>query len=351
MCRFYTKKTAGLSPYIPGEQPKDKTYIKLNTNESPYPPSPKVKQALQDFDMSELRLYPDPDCISLRTEIAGQYHVEVKNVFVGNGSDEVLALAFQAFFEKDEEIKFPDISYSFYKVYAKMYDNRYELIQLNDDFTLPVEKMFYAKGGVIFPNPNAPTGIALALDEVEKIILHNPNKAVMVDEAYIDFGGQSAVELVKQYENLLVIQTFSKSRALAGMRVGYAIGSEALITGLERVKNSFNSYTVDRIAMKATIASMRDEDYNKKIQEKICTTRRWVMDKLIGMGYMVTDSKTNFIFIRNKKRRAEDLFRSLRDHGILVRHFNIARINDWLRVSIGTDEEMDKFFQVLCSLG
>ena len=347
MSKFYTEKVKGLTPYVPGEQPKDKKYIKLNTNECPYPPSPEAVEAIRSVDAERIALYPDPESTMLKDTIADRYNVERKNVFVGNGSDEVLALAFQTFFEEGSSVKFPDISYSFYPVYANLYGIEADVVPLKADFTLPVEEMLNAEGGVIFPNPNAPTAMAVSIDEVKRILEGNRERVVIVDEAYIDFGGESAVELVAEYENLLVVQTFSKSRAMAGMRVGYAIGSEVLIEGLERVKNSFNSYPIDYVAQRAAIASMQDEVYNKKIQEKVCSTRERTKAELEKLRFAVTDSKANFLFVSHERMQAEEIFEALRRDGILVRYFKKPRIDNWLRISVGTAEDMESLVECL----
>ena len=348
MSRFYNRRTNGLTPYVPGEQPKDQKYIKLNTNESPYPPSEAVLEAMRDAVNEDLRLYPDPDCLALKSTLAEAYDVSIENIFVGNGSDEILAFAFQAFFEAERAVRFPELTYSFYPVYAQLYGLTYELISLSETFEIPVERFFNSKGGVIIPNPNAPTSVALALAEVERIVQRNADVVVIIDEAYVDFGAESAVALVGKYPNLLVIQTFSKARALAGLRVGYAIGAPELIAGLEKVKNSFNSYTLDRIALAGAVASIKDFEYNRTIQNKIVSTRERAAKAFGDMGFRVTAAKANFIFVSPPGGNAKQLFDGLRSRGILVRYF--TKTPEWLRISIGTDEEMDQLVRATQSL-
>ena len=347
MSKFWSPLTASLVPYVPGEQPKDKTYIKLNTNENPYPPSPKVIEAIHGAANADLRLYPDPTCEGLVRAAAGYYGLPPEQVFVGNGSDEILAFAFAAFFDPAKKVLFPDITYSFYKVYAKLYGLQTELIPLDEQFHVQVEAYHADNGGIIIPNPNAPTAELISLKHIRTLLASNPNQAVIIDEAYIDFGGQSAVELIKDYPNLLVVQTLSKSRSLAGLRVGFAFGSEELIEGLNRIKNSFNSYTMDRLALAGAIASLEDEAYFRETTAKVIATRERVTQQLLAIGFKVTDSKANFVFISHPGFGAEGIFQQLRDKGVLVRYFNQPRINEYLRVSIGTDDEMDAFIQAL----
>ncbi|MDQ8734131.1 histidinol-phosphate transaminase [Paenibacillus sp. LHD-38] len=347
MSKFWSPLTASLVPYVPGEQPKDKTYIKLNTNENPYPPSPKVIEAIKDASNADLRLYPDPTCESLVNAAAAYYGLPAGQVFAGNGSDEILAFAFAAFFDPAKKLLFPDITYSFYKVYAKLYGLQTELVPLDEQFHVRVGDFRADNGGIIIPNPNAPTAQLLPLDDIRKLLADHPNQAVIVDEAYIDFGGQSAVELIKDYPNLLVVQTLSKSRSLAGLRVGFAFGSEELIEGLNRIKNSFNSYTIDRLALAGADASFEDDAYFKETTAKVIATRERVTEQLLAMDFKVTDSKANFVFISHKSLAAKAIFQQLRDKGVLVRYFDQPRIDEYLRVSIGTDEEMNVFIQAL----
>lgn len=343
MSRFWSDTARLTDPYVPGEQPKVNNILKLNTNENPYPPSPKVIEALTEAVNGKLRLYPDPTADELCETIARVYHVEKSQVFVGNGSDEVLAFSFLAFFNRGEKILFPDITYSFYPVYANLYGLDYIEIPLNDDFTIPDDKFFNAEGGVIFPNPNAPTSIGVELEKIEKIVQNNPNKVVIIDEAYIDFGGESAVSLINRYENLLIIQTLSKSRALAGLRVGFAIGSEQLIDGLNRIKNSFNSYTIDRLALAGAKAAIEDEAYFNQIRKKIIETRQRVTEELKNLHFEVLNSQANFLFVKHEKIDAKQIYETLKEKGIYVRYFNKPRIDQFLRITIGTDEEMNQF--------
>ncbi|WP_019424532.1 histidinol-phosphate transaminase [Paenibacillus sp. OSY-SE] len=345
MSKYWSGITARLVPYVPGEQPRDKKYIKLNTNENPYPPSPKVLEAITGAVNADLRLYPDPTCDNLRRTVADYCGLSERQVFIGNGSDEILAFSFVAFFNPGEPILFPDITYSFYKVYANLYGLSYQTVPLDDEFNIPMEPFHAANGGVIIPNPNAPTAKAVPVDFIRSVLENNLERAVIIDEAYIDFGGESAVRLVAEYPNLLVIQTLSKSRSLAGLRVGIALGSEELIEGLERVKNSFNSYTLDRLALSGAIAAFQDEDYFQEATQKVIRTREMTMTQLRELGCKVLDSKANFVFITHPAVPAKQLLEELRAEGILVRYFAQPRIDNYLRVSIGTDEDMERFIQ------
>lgn len=343
MSKYWSELTKKLDPYVPGEQPKDKKYVKLNTNENPYPPSPNVENILRGFQVDSLKLYPDPNADLLKDTLAKNYGVEKDNVFVGNGSDEVLAFAFMAFFNKNSRILFPDISYSFYPVYANIFDIPYETVKLKEDFTIPVKEFLKNNGGIVIPNPNAPTGIALTIEEIEEILKKNINTVVIIDEAYVDFGAESAVKLISKYENLLIIQTLSKSRSLAGIRVGYALGNKDLIEGLERVKNSINSYTIDRVSLMVAIESVKDNDYFEENCKKIIDTRTKVVSQLRKMEFEVCESSANFIFISHKTIKAELIFSRLKEEGVLVRFFNKERIDNFLRVTIGSPEEMEIF--------
>jgi len=345
MSRLWNDLVNTIEPYVPGEQPKDKKYIKLNTNESPYPPSPKVVEAIDMVSKEDLRLYPDPSCDILRSEISRFYKVNKNQIFLGNGSDEILALAFLTFFNKGETILFPDITYSFYKVYSALFQIDYDLIPLNDDFSIPVNKFVSREKCILIPNPNAPTGIALPVESVEKIVASNRDNVVIIDEAYVDFGAESALSIVDKYDNLLVVKTFSKSRSLAGLRIGYAFGHIDLIDGLERVKNSFNSYVLDRISLFAGKAAVADENYFKECLSKIIATRARVTKELSDLGFNVLPSKANFIFISHKDKPAEIIFENLRKKGVLVRYFKKNRIDNFLRVTIGTEKEMDVLLQ------
>lgn len=347
MSKYWSKLAAGVEPYVPGEQPKDRNYIKLNTNENPYPPSAKVLESIRAAANESLKLYPDPNGEELKRTLADYCGVKKEQVFLGNGSDEVLAFAFMAFFDPQAPVLFPDITYSFYPVYANLFKIDYELIPLKDDFTLPVEQFFKTNGGVIFPNPNAPTGEYVTLEAIEEILKHNQEHVVIIDEAYIDFGGESAQRLIDHYPNLLVVQTFSKSRSLAGLRVGFALGQEELIQGLDRIKNSLNSYTLDRLALAGAVEAVNDETYFQATKNKVIQTRERVTDELRKIGFKVVPSLTNFIFISHPILKAEDLFLKLKEEAILVRYFNQPRINNYLRVSIGSDIEMDRFLEAV----
>ena len=353
MSKFWNDKIKEIEPYVPGEQPKDKKYIKLNTNENPYSPSEKVIEKIKSMNLEDLKLYPDPDVSELRKVIAEYFSKKIderitkEQIFVGNGSDEVLALIFMTFFNKSDKVYYPDITYSFYPVYADLFDLKEVRIPLNENFEIEIDKYFGLDGHIVITNPNAPTSIALKLEEIEEIVKKNPNQLVVVDEAYIDFGAESAVKLVNKYDNVLVVQTFSKSRSFAGMRLGYAIGSGNIIEGLNRLKFSFNSYTIDRISIEAGIESFKDDDYFVKINAKIIETREKTVKKLKELGFKVLNSSANFIFISHNKVFAGDLYKQLKDNGILVRYFAKDRIDNYLRVTIGTDEEMEIFIEKL----
>ena len=357
--KFLSKLALSLEPYVPGEQPKDKKYIKLNTNENPYPPSERVLSAIKE-EAENLRLYPDPDASAVRTAAAQYYNralsltgedlLTEENIFVGNGSDEVLALLFPAFF-KGKKIAFADITYSFYSVYCSLFEVSYELLPLQEDFSFDLDQ--YCGGlapdieGVLLCNPNAPTGRLLPLKEVERILSSNEDKLIAADEAYIDFGGETAAGIVNRYPNLIVTQTLSKSRQLAGMRVGLAIASKPLIAGLNAVKNSFNSYTADRLAIAAARASFEDTLYFEQTRAKIIQTRQRTAEELEALGFDISPSAANFIFAKPVGIGAADLFQALREEGILVRYFDRPRIGDRLRISIGTDEEMDRLISAV----
>ncbi len=329
------------APYTPGEQPSDRNVIKLNTNENPYPPSPMVAAAIRDFDAGGLRLYPDPRSGMLVDALAEYHHVTPSQVFVGVGSDDVLAMSFLTFFNSDLPILFPDITYSFYDVWARLFGIPYETPPLDGKLCLSAEDYYKKNGGVVFPNPNAPTGVLLPLDSVEDIVRHNRDSVVIVDEAYIDFGGTSALPLIEKYENLLVVRTFSKSRSMAGQRIGYACGSERLIGYLNDAKYSFNSYTMDSITQAAGAAALRDEAYFRGTLQRIISTRGRMMKELGALGFSMPDSKANFLFIRHEDADARELFEALRRNNIYVRYFDKPRIDGMLRVTIGTDGQMD----------
>ncbi|WP_276357985.1 histidinol-phosphate transaminase [Cohnella caldifontis] len=348
MSPYWSDLAASLVPYVPGEQPKDRTYVKLNTNENPYPPSPRVLEAIRGAANGDLRLYPDPTCSALIRKIADYHGVSPEQVFVGNGSDEILAFSFAAFFNPTgEPVLFPDITYSFYKVYAGLYNIPYRTVPLDDEFRVPLEALGEPNGGVILPNPNAPTARYVETELFRDVLTRNRRKVVILDEAYIDFGGRSAIGLVNEYPNLLVIQTLSKSRSLAGLRVGFAIGHPDLIEGLNRVKNSFNSYTIDRLALAGAAAAFEDQAYFEETTRKVVATRERTAAILKERGFRVIDSAANFLFVSHPERQASDLFGELKQRGVLVRYFNQPRIDNYLRVSIGTDEEMDVFLRAL----
>ncbi|WOX04569.1 histidinol-phosphate transaminase [Microbulbifer pacificus] len=340
---FWSPAVARLHPYVPGEQPKTTArLIKLNTNENPYPPSPKAQAVLQDPQLpSHLRLYPDPESTELRTTIAAQFGLQAEQVFVGNGSDEVLAHAFYSFFQRPEPLLFPDITYSFYPVYCELYGIEARTLPLREDFSIAVaDYAIDGAGGVIIPNPNAPTGRYLPLAEIEQLLKLHPERVVVIDEAYIDFGGDSAIALIDRYPNLLVVHTLSKSHALAGLRVGYALGQAHLIEGLNRAKNSFNSYPIDGIAQKVATAAIADRTWLVDNCARVIATREDTCAQLNELGFEIIPSTANFIFAKPPKISAEDLFLALRERNIIVRYFNKPRISEYLRISIGTDEEM-----------
>lgn len=331
-------------PYVPGEQPKQERVIKLNTNENPYPPAPGVAKALENFQADRLRLYPDPTVEKLVNAIAEYYEVSPKKVFVGVGSDDVLAMVFLTFFNAKKPILFPDISYSFYEVWADMLRIPYEKIALDENLCIRPKDYHKENGGVIFPNPNAPTGELLSLEKVEEIIKANPDVIVVVDEAYIDFGGESALSLIDKYDNLLVVQTFSKSRSMAGARIGFAISNEKVIRYLNDVKYSFNSYTMDAVTIETGTVTIKDKEYFEHTKEKIIATREWTKAELKRLGFVFGDSQSNFIFAAHPKAEAKKLFEALKKEGIFVRYFSKPeRIANYLRISIGTDEEMKEF--------
>ena len=337
-----------VEPYVPGEQPKDSGVIKLNTNENPYPPAPEVRKAVESTDIDKLRLYPDPDVTELVSAIADYYGMEKNQVFVGVGSDDVLSMCFLTFFNGSKPVLFPNISYSFYSVWADLYRIPYEKQALDKEFNITASDYYKENGGVIFPNPNAPTGLYMGLDTVRDIIEHNRDVVVIVDEAYIDFGGESALPLIDKYDNVIVVQTFSKSRSLAGSRIGFAISNPTLIKYLNDVKYSFNSYTMDRITIALGTASIRDRAYFEQTTEKIIKTREWTKEQLRALGFVFGDSKSNFIFAMHPDVSGVELFEALKKNDIYVRHFGKpARINEYLRITIGTDEQMHKLIDFL----
>jgi len=340
MTRFWTDTVKRLTPYVPGEQRLGNDIVKLNTNENPYPPSPSVLEAIANIDGHQLRRYPDPESVALRQTLASYHGVALENVFVGNGSDEILALAFLAYFTNGRALQFPDITYSFYPVYCDLYGIAVNTISLEKDYSLTLEKFVPNAGSIIFPNPNAPTALASSRDGIGQLLDKHTEQIMLVDEAYADFGAQSVVPLINQYPNLLVSHTFSKGRSLAGLRLGVAFGSASLIEGLQRVKNSFNSYPVDVLAQAAGLASIDDEAYYRRTTQTIIETREWTVLELEKRGFQVLPSAANFIFTRVPGGSAQSLFTKLGHAGVLVRYWSQPRLSSWLRISIGTAQDM-----------
>ena len=345
--KLWEKHVRQVTPYTPGEQPKDTDVIKLNTNECPYAPAPGVENAIKSFDSDRFRLYPDPEAGILVDSIAEYYDVKPEQVFVGVGSDDVIGMAFLTFFNSDKPVLFPNITYSFYDVWADLFKIPYEMLPLNDKFEINPYDYNRENGGIIFPNPNAPTAIELDADAVETIIKNNSDSVVIVDEAYVDFGATTALRLIDKYENLLVVRTFSKSRAMAGMRIGYAIGSEKLISAMKAVKFSYNSYTMNMPSIYAGAAAMRDDAYFKEIVGKIVNTRENAKERMRELGFSFTDSKTNFLFASHRTIPAKTIFEELKKRKIYVRYFNKPGIDNYLRITIGTDEQMEKLYEAL----
>ncbi len=345
MSKFLNESLKSLESYTPGEQPRDKKYIKLNTNESPYPPSQAVVSAISDDEVKDLRLYSDPLCKVLKEKLADYYHVNYENVFVSNGSDESLNFFFMAFCSKENPVVFPEISYGFYKVFAELYGILYEAIPLNDDFSINTDDYIDINKNIVIANPNAPTGLALPLSDIEKIVESNPENLVLIDEAYVDFGAESAVSLTKKYNNLLVVQTFSKSRSLAGARLGYAIGNAEIIADLEKIKYSTNPYNVNRLTLTAGVSAIDSQSYFTKNCEKIIKTRDYTAEQLTKLGFYCIPSCANFIFAKCDKISGQKLYESLKEKGVLVRHFNTAQICEFNRITIGTQEEMEIFIE------
>lgn len=345
MSREWTKNLRNIEPYVPGEQSKDKDIVKINANENPYPPSPKAAEVLKSFDTNKLRFYPSANSTKLKEAIAKYYKVDVSNVFVGNGSDDVLAVAFQSFFNSEKPIVYPDLTYSFYPVWCSLFGIKYKNYPVGDDFRINPEDYKEKNGGVVIPNPNAPTSLGEGLDFVEKILDYNQDSVVIIDEAYVDFGGTSSVPLIEKYENLLVTGTFSKSRSLAGLRIGFAIGSKALIDVMEAVKNSYNSYTVDSLSIEMGAASIEDDEYFKSTCKKVIKTRERVTLELEKLGFDVLDSQTNFIFATHNKHNMKSLFEYLKTQKVFIRYFSLPRIENYVRITIGTNEEMDIFLE------
>lgn len=350
MSQFLSKNLSQLAPYTPGEQPQDKTYVKLNTNESPYPPSPGVLAVLNAQEGADLRLYSDPAARDLKAALARQYKVEPENIYVGNGSDEALNFAFLAYAADGRGVAFADITYGFYPVFCDLYHIPADLVPLREDFSLDPRDYYGRHQTIVIANPNAPTGLALSRAEVEDIVKKNPDSVVVVDEAYVDFGGESCVELTKQYSNLLVVQTYSKSRSMAGARLGYAIGDASLIQDLETIKFSTNPYNVNRLTLKAGAAALAEQSYYDANCRKIMETRSYTAKELEKLGFTVLPSQSNFLFVKKDGVDGEAVYRGLKDRGVLVRHFDKKRIRDYNRITIGTKEQMDIFLEKLKEL-
>ncbi|MDK2965802.1 MULTISPECIES: histidinol-phosphate transaminase [Lacrimispora] len=336
-----------VTPYVPGEQPKGEHLIKLNTNENPYPPSPFVKKAMDEMDYGLFRKYPDPASSVLTEALCEYYQIGEDEIFVGVGSDDVIAMAFLTFFNSQKPVLFPDVTYSFYEVWAELFQIPYTTPALDKDFLINKQDYYRENGGIIFPNPNAPTGVLMPLSEVEDIIAHNQESVVIVDEAYIDFGGVSAAGLIKKYENLLVVQTFSKSRSMAGMRIGYAMGNRELIRALNDVKYSYNSYTMNMPSQILGAAAVKDDRYFKETLDKIISTRESAKERLSKLGFTFPDSMANFIFASHKEKSAEEIYLALKEKQIFVRYFKQPRLDSYLRITIGTDEEMKQLYDFL----
>ncbi len=334
-------------PYTPGEQPKEKNIIKLNTNENPYPPCKAVREILDYFDEDKMKLYPDPDATVLVNAIAERYGLKPSQVFVGVGSDDVISMAFLTFFNSDKPILFPDITYSFYDVWADVYRIPYECKPLDENFRINADDYKCENGGIIFPNPNAPTGVLESVEMIEDIVKANPYSIVMIDEAYIDFGGESCQKLIDKYDNLLVIQTFSKSRSMAGMRIGFAMGNEKLIKFMNDVKFSINSYTMNHVTQLCGAEAVKDENYFRETVNKIIETREYAKKELTRLGFIFTDAKSNFIFAKHKTVKAEDIFTKLKEKKIFVRYWNKPRISEYLRITVGTEAEMEQLITAL----
>ncbi|MGE4214909.1 MAG: histidinol-phosphate transaminase [Anaerotignaceae bacterium] len=341
MIKPWSDKLRKVDPYVPGEQSKNPNIIKLNANENPYPPSPKAVEAIKNFDTDKLCLYPNSSAYQLTEALAMHYGLDMNQVFVGNGSDEVIALAYMAFFNSEKPILFPDITYSFYPVWCNFFSTPYVTKAVNDDFRINPEDYYVENGGIIIPNPNAPTGISESKEFIENILKNNQDVVVIIDEAYVDFGGYSAVELLSKYENLVIIHTFSKSRSLAGMRIGVALGSPELIGLLNAVKNCYNSYTLDSVAIAAGTASVNDDDYFRSTLKKVIATREHTAKELNDLGFTVFPSHSNFLFATHPTIKAKELFEAAKAENIFIRFFNLPRIDNHLRITIGTDEQMD----------
>ncbi len=342
MSRFLSSRFDKLEAYTPGEQPRDfSKFVKLNTNESPYSPSPKVLERVNGEEVSKLNLYSDPQCKHLKEKLAKTYGVKSENIYVGNGSDEILSFFFMAFCDSERAVVFPNISYGFYKVYGDLYCVPYEEKPLSEDFTINCEEYFGINKHIVIANPNAPTGISISLESIEKMLVTNPNNIVLIDEAYVDFGGKSALSLLSKYDNLLVVRTYSKSRSLAGARLGFAISTKEIIADLEKMKYSTNPYNINRLTLVAGEAALDDQDYYKEKCKEIAKTREYTSEKLREMGFTHTASDANFIFAKTDAMSGEELYQKLKEKGVLVRHFSSPIISDYLRITVGTKEQMD----------
>lgn len=350
MSRFLSGRFASLEAYVPGEQPADMEYIKLNTNESPYPPAPGVAAVINGNELKKLNLYPNPDGARLIKKLAGFYGVEPENVIIGNGSDELLAFAFQAFCDAGRGVIFPDVTYGFYPVYARLYGIAYEPVPVKEDLSIDPADYYRAGRNVVLANPNAPTGIALPLAEIEAVIKNNPDHIVLIDEAYVDFGAVSAIPLIHSYDNLIVIQTYSKSRSMAGARLGYAIAAAPLIEDMNRMKYSFNSYNVNRLTQLMGEAALDEDAYYREMQNKIVETREYTAGKLRGLGFVMPGSNANFVFAKHPGIGGYELYAALKERGVLVRHFNKPRISDYIRITMGTREQMDTLISTIADM-
>ena len=346
MSRFLSDKYLKLEAYVPGEQPKNQQYIKLNTNENPFPPHPAVVRAAEEA-AGKLHLYPEPECLKLRETLAERLRISPDELLMTNGSDEILNFAFMAFCDSHIPAVFPDITYGFYPVFADINQVPYREIPLRDDLTIRIRDYFQAAGTIFIANPNAPTAIALRRDEIEEILRENPYNVVVIDEAYVDFGGESCIPLIRKYDNLLVVQTFSKYRSLAGGRLGYGIGDPELIRDLNKMKYSTDPYTINAMTLAAGTACVENDEYNAENARKIIGTREWTTKELVKLGFILTPSRTNFLFVRHPDISGTDLYLKLREKGILVRHFRMERIRDYNRISVGTQEQMEKVVQAI----
>ena len=345
MSKFISKRFDALKEYVPGEQPQDKKYVKLNTNESPFAPSPEVIKAIDANEISNLRLYSDPESAKLKRAIADFYGTAPENIFVSNGSDEALNFFFMAFCDYEKQVAFPEISYGFYRVFAELYNLSYECVPLNPDFTINPDDYINKGKNIVIANPNAPTGLALSVSDIEKIVSSNRDYIVVIDEAYVDFGAESAVRLTEKYNNLIVVQTFSKSRSLAGARLGFAVADKALISDLEKIKFSTNPYNVNRLTLEAGIAAIKDKEYFEKTRSQIISNRKYTKESLENLGFTVTDSMANFVFAAHEKITGRDLYLKLKENGILVRHFDDKKISNFNRITVGTKNDMDIFIK------